>query len=169
MPTLGFQADAGIASTRSLTRHPWSRIARKGADGAALSGVGSLPAWANRRVAAGSTLEGACAHAHYLQTEMGIPAPGHPLGVRFGYGVCGHAVRHIAMEMEMDRTFSRIGLAAGAAGLLATAFTQIYAPLRAKRLATQYARFRAEHQAEHDAIDAQFNQQDRVVNGLNWH
>jgi pimeloyl-ACP methyl ester carboxylesterase len=71
--------------------------------------------------------------------------------------------------MKMDRTFRQIGLAAGAAGLLAATFTQTYAPLRAKWLAAQYARFRAEHQAEHDEIDAQFNHRDRDVNGLNWH
>jgi epoxide hydrolase 4 len=54
-------------------------------------------------------------------------------------------------------------------GLLLAAFIWIYAPWRAKNMAAKYARFRAETQATHAAIDAGFNQQDRVVNGLQWH
>jgi hypothetical protein len=54
-------------------------------------------------------------------------------------------------------------------GMLLAAFVFIYAPLRSKRLSSRYARFRAEYQSTHDALDAQFNQQDRVVNGLSWH
>lgn len=42
-------------------------------------------------------------------------------------------------------------------------------PVRAVLLANQYAQFRAEHQAEHEAIDARFSQQDVTVNGLKWH
>jgi pimeloyl-ACP methyl ester carboxylesterase len=57
----------------------------------------------------------------------------------------------------------------GGIALLVAAFVWVYAPLRAKNLAAQYAQFRAEHQSEHDAIDAQFNQHDTVVNGLKWH
>jgi epoxide hydrolase 4 len=60
-------------------------------------------------------------------------------------------------------------ISAGAGLLGAGYYTQVYAPERAKRLAEQYGRFRADHQAEHDRIDAQFNHQDRMVNGLNWH
>ena len=57
----------------------------------------------------------------------------------------------------------------GGAILLLAAFIWIYAPIRAKNLTAQYEQFRAEHQAEHDGIDAQFNQHDTVVNGLKWH
>jgi epoxide hydrolase 4 len=60
-----------------------------------------------------------------------------------------------------------IGLAG--LGLLWAAFVWVYAPLRAKRLSVKYAQFRAETESAHAAIDAQFNQQDRVVNGLQWH
>jgi len=42
-------------------------------------------------------------------------------------------------------------------------------PVRAVWMDNYYAKFRAEHQAEHDAIDAQFNQFDVTVNGLKWH
>jgi len=54
-------------------------------------------------------------------------------------------------------------------GLLVAIFVWIYAPLRTINLAAKYAQFRAEHQAEHDAIDAQFHQKNMVVNGLQWH
>jgi pimeloyl-ACP methyl ester carboxylesterase len=54
-------------------------------------------------------------------------------------------------------------------GLCIAIFVWVYAPLRAQRLAAKYAKFRAEHQAEHDAIDARFNQKDTVVNGIQWH
>jgi hypothetical protein len=42
-------------------------------------------------------------------------------------------------------------------------------PVQSARLARKYARFRAEHQAEHDAIDAQFNHKDVELDGINWH
>ncbi|MGD0330775.1 MAG: alpha/beta hydrolase [Nitrososphaeria archaeon] len=54
-------------------------------------------------------------------------------------------------------------------GLLVTAFIWIYAPFRAKNLSKKYEKFRADFQATHDKIDAQFNHQDRVVNGIQWH
>lgn len=57
---------------------------------------------------------------------------------------------------------------AGIALLLAL-FVWVYAPFRAKSLAAEYEQFRSEHQAEHDAVDAQFNQKDTVVNGIQWH
>ena len=53
--------------------------------------------------------------------------------------------------------------------LLIAAFVWVYAPIRARNLAAQSEQFRAEHQSEHDAIDAQFSQHDTVVNGLKWH
>jgi epoxide hydrolase 4 len=62
-----------------------------------------------------------------------------------------------------------LGIVLGGVGLLAAVFVWVYAPIRAKNLAAQYQQFRAEHQAEHDVIDAQFNQHDTVVNGLKWH
>ncbi|RPJ63373.1 MAG: alpha/beta fold hydrolase, partial [Dehalococcoidia bacterium] len=42
-------------------------------------------------------------------------------------------------------------------------------PIRSAVMDDYYAKFRAEHQAEHDAIDAKFNQSDVTVNGLSWH
>jgi epoxide hydrolase 4 len=69
----------------------------------------------------------------------------------------------------MNRTAGSLALVAAGVGALGVGFTQIYAPVRAQRLAKKYEQFRAEHQAEHDRIDAQFNHQDRVVNGLQWH
>jgi pimeloyl-ACP methyl ester carboxylesterase len=54
-------------------------------------------------------------------------------------------------------------------GLLVAAFVWIYAPLRARSLAAKYARFRQQYLPVHDAIDARFNQQDRLVNGSTWH
>ena len=57
----------------------------------------------------------------------------------------------------------------GAGVILCVAFAWICAPLRAKALAAKYETFRAAFQAEHDAIDAAFNHQDRVVNGIQWH
>ena len=53
--------------------------------------------------------------------------------------------------------------------VLVAGFVWIYAPLRARQLDARYTAFRADFQAEHDAIDAGFNQQDRVVNGIKWH
>ena len=52
---------------------------------------------------------------------------------------------------------------------LAAAFVWVYAPFRTKNLSEKYAKFRADFQATHDAIDAQFNHQDRVVKGMQWH
>jgi pimeloyl-ACP methyl ester carboxylesterase len=57
----------------------------------------------------------------------------------------------------------------GGIGFLLAAFVWVYAPLRAKSLSAKYAKFRADFQSTHDAIDAQFNHQDRVVNGIQWH
>jgi Predicted hydrolases or acyltransferases (alpha/beta hydrolase superfamily) len=54
-------------------------------------------------------------------------------------------------------------------GILLGAFAGIYAPIRAKNLAEKYARFRADFQPIHDAIDARFNHRDRVVKGIQWH
>ena len=53
--------------------------------------------------------------------------------------------------------------------VLAAVFVLIFAPIRAKKLAAKYKQFRAEFQPTHDAIDANFNQQDRIVNGIQWH
>jgi epoxide hydrolase 4 len=57
----------------------------------------------------------------------------------------------------------------GCLGVLVALFVWVYAPLRARNLVASDDNFRAELQSQHDAIDAQFNQQDRVVNGLQWH
>ncbi len=57
----------------------------------------------------------------------------------------------------------------GCLGVLLALFVWVYAPLRARNLAASDDKFRADTQSPHDAIDAQFNQQDRVVNGLQWH
>jgi pimeloyl-ACP methyl ester carboxylesterase len=62
-----------------------------------------------------------------------------------------------------------LGLVLGGIGLLAVAFVWVYAPLRAKSLSEKYEKFRADFQPTHGAIDAQFNHQDRVVNGIQWH
>lgn len=53
--------------------------------------------------------------------------------------------------------------------LLLVLFVWGYAPLRARNLAVKYEQFRAEFQSTHDAIDAQFNHHDVVVNGIQWH
>jgi epoxide hydrolase 4 len=42
-------------------------------------------------------------------------------------------------------------------------------PVRSRRLAKKYERFRAEHQQEHDKIDAGFTHRDVEVNGIQWH
>jgi len=54
-------------------------------------------------------------------------------------------------------------------GLVAIVFVWVYAPFRARKLSQKYARFRAVFQGKHNVIDAQFNNRDRVVNGLQWH
>ena len=69
----------------------------------------------------------------------------------------------------MKRFLKFLAVVLGCAALLLAAFVWIYAPIRARNLAAQYEQFRAEHQAEHDTIDTQFNQHDTVVNGLKWH
>ncbi|MBP7689963.1 MAG: alpha/beta fold hydrolase, partial [Thermoflexales bacterium] len=69
----------------------------------------------------------------------------------------------------MKKILKWLAIMAGVLALLLAIFVLIYAPLRAKNLAAQYEQFRVEHQAEHDAIDAQFNQHDTVVNGIKWH
>jgi epoxide hydrolase 4 len=65
--------------------------------------------------------------------------------------------------------FKLLGIVLAGIGLLVVVFFWVYAPIRAKRLTDKYAHFRAEFQATHDAIDAQFNHQDRTVNGIKWH
>lgn len=45
----------------------------------------------------------------------------------------------------------------------------ILGPLRTRRLAKKYEKFRAEHQAAHDSIDARFTHHDVEVNGIRWH
>ena len=45
----------------------------------------------------------------------------------------------------------------------------IVGPLQSAMLARRYARFRAGHQKEHDAIDAQFQHHAIQVGGVNWH
>jgi pimeloyl-ACP methyl ester carboxylesterase len=69
----------------------------------------------------------------------------------------------------VKRIMKWLGIILAGFALLLAVFVWVYAPIRAKRLAAQYEQFRAEHQAEHDAIDAQFNQHDTVVNGIKWH
>ena len=54
-------------------------------------------------------------------------------------------------------------------GLLTAVFVGVYAPIRADRLEKKYKQFRADFQATHDAIDARYNHQDRVVHGIQWH
>jgi pimeloyl-ACP methyl ester carboxylesterase len=54
-------------------------------------------------------------------------------------------------------------------GLMAAVFVWIHARVRTKRLSEKYTKFRADLQPAHDAIDAQFNHQVRVVNGIQWH
>lgn len=61
------------------------------------------------------------------------------------------------------------GIILGGIALLLALFVWVYAPLRARNLAARYEQFRAEFQPTHDAIDAQFNHQDVVVNGIQWH
>ena len=48
-------------------------------------------------------------------------------------------------------------------------FIILAGPVRSKRVARKYVRFRAEHQAEHDKIDAKFTQHEIEINGLKWH
>ena len=52
---------------------------------------------------------------------------------------------------------------------MVAAFVGVAAPRRTRRLAAEYARFRADFQATHDAIDAAYDHHDRVVDGIRWH
>jgi epoxide hydrolase 4 len=54
-------------------------------------------------------------------------------------------------------------------GLLTAVFVGGYAPIRTNRLEKKYEQFRADFQATHDAIDARYNHQNRVVHGIQWH
>jgi pimeloyl-ACP methyl ester carboxylesterase len=71
--------------------------------------------------------------------------------------------------MTMSKFLKRLGIVLGGLSLLIAAFIWIYAPMRAQNLAEKYAKFRADFQPTHDAIDARFNHQDRTVNGIQWH
>jgi epoxide hydrolase 4 len=62
-----------------------------------------------------------------------------------------------------------LGIIFGGLALLVAGFVYVVAPIRAKNLTDKYAKFRADFQPTHDAIDAQFNHQDKVVNGIQWH
>jgi epoxide hydrolase 4 len=54
------------------------------------------------------------------------------------------------------------------AGVLLLAWLGL-GPVRAAYLENYYGQFRLEHQAEHDALDAQFTQKEASVNGIKWH
>ena len=69
----------------------------------------------------------------------------------------------------MSRIINIIGIALIGTVVLLAGFVWVYAPMRAKSLDEKYAQLRAQTQSAHDAIDAQFNHQDRVVNGIQWH
>jgi pimeloyl-ACP methyl ester carboxylesterase len=69
----------------------------------------------------------------------------------------------------MKKVLKWFGVVVAGVALAAAVFVWVYAPIRAKNLADQYAQFRADFQPTHDAIDAQFNHQDRKVNGIQWH
>jgi epoxide hydrolase 4 len=69
----------------------------------------------------------------------------------------------------MKKLLKWLGILLGGFALLAAGFVYVVAPARAKKLAGKYAKFRADFQPTHAAIDAQFNHQDKVVNGLQWH
>ena len=59
--------------------------------------------------------------------------------------------------------------ALGATGALASAFVWGYAPRRARKLSARYAKFRADFQPTHDAIDAEYRHCERIVGGIRWH
>jgi pimeloyl-ACP methyl ester carboxylesterase len=69
----------------------------------------------------------------------------------------------------MKKFLKGLGLILAGVLLLTASFVWIYAPLRARSLSEKYAQFREQFQPTHDAIDALFNHQDRVVNGIKWH
>ena len=48
-------------------------------------------------------------------------------------------------------------------------FVILAGPVQMARLSSRHAKFRAEHQAEHDAVDSLFNQKDVQLEGINWH
>jgi type II secretory pathway pseudopilin PulG len=62
----------------------------------------------------------------------------------------------------------RLALSVAVVAVLLAAFVWGYMPVRARRLSAKYAAFRAGFEAQHQAIDAAFHQQDRVVNGVRW-
>ena len=45
----------------------------------------------------------------------------------------------------------------------------VLGPIRSAYLDSHYAKFRQDHQAEHDAADAKLNQHDVIINGMQWH
>jgi pimeloyl-ACP methyl ester carboxylesterase len=69
----------------------------------------------------------------------------------------------------MSRTWKIILGVVLALAVLIAGFIWVYAPVRARHLSAEYTEFRADFQTTHDAIDAHFIQQDRVVNGIKWH
>ena len=69
----------------------------------------------------------------------------------------------------MRRLFKGILIVLVVLGGLAAGFFFGFAPFRAERSAAANAQFRVDHQAAHDAVDAKFNQQDKLVNGISWH
>jgi len=69
----------------------------------------------------------------------------------------------------MDKVIQWLAFVVTGGGILAALFVWVYAPLRAKRLSEECARFRAEFQPAHDALDAQFHHQECVVDGIRWH
>jgi pimeloyl-ACP methyl ester carboxylesterase len=69
----------------------------------------------------------------------------------------------------VKKVFIRLGWVLVCIAVFVAIFVWVYAPLRARDLSEKYAQFRADFQAQHDAIDAQFNHQDRLVNGIQWH
>ncbi len=69
----------------------------------------------------------------------------------------------------MRKALKRLDRMLTAGGLLAAWFVWGHAPQRAKRLAEKYERFRADLQFAHDALDAQFQHHECVVDGLRWH
>lgn len=67
------------------------------------------------------------------------------------------------------RQWGWVALTLGVIAALGITIRWVYAPLRARRLARRYERFRADFQARHDEIDAAFHHRDIVVDGLTWH
>ncbi len=69
----------------------------------------------------------------------------------------------------MRKALRRLDCVLTSGGILAAWFAWVHAPRRAKRLADKYARFRAEFQPVHDALDAEFHHHECVVDGIRWH